>query len=249
MEIISAGLVILALKAKDPIGVQNNVSIYDDPKEGHNYLMMVDVAKGRGMDYSTFNIIDVTSKPFKQVAVFRDNMMSPLLFPDVIYKYAMHYNECYVVIESNDQGAVVCNGLYYDLEYENVFVESYTKANAIGVTMTRKIKRIGCSTLKDIVEQKKIEIVDLHTIQELSTFVAKGSSYEAAHGNHDDLVMNLVMFGYFSTTPFFAESTDVDMKGMLYAERVKQIEDDLIPVGIFGDELSSEGPQWEVWKG
>ena len=51
-------------------------------------------------------------------------MISPLLFPDMIYKYATHYNECYVVVESNDAGQVVCNGLYYDLEYENMFVES-----------------------------------------------------------------------------------------------------------------------------
>ena len=240
---------LLSLKAKDPLSVSNHVSIYDDPIEGNNYIMFVDVAKGRGMDYSTFNVIDVTSKPFKQVAVFRDNITSPLLYPDIIYKYAMHYNECYVVIESNDQGAVVCNGLYYDLEYENVFVESYTKANSVGVTMTRKTKRIGCSTIKDILEQGKLEIIDINTIQEMSTFIARGNSYEADHGHHDDLVMNLVMFGYFSTTPFFAESTDIDMKGMLYAEHVKHIEDELIPIGIFGSDCVEEDDGWEVWKG
>jgi len=215
--------------------------------------MFVDVARGRGMDYSTFNIIDVSEKPFKQVAVFRDNMTSPLLFPDVIYKYANHYNECYVVIESNDQGVVVCNGLYYDLEYENVFVENYTKANAVGVTMTRKVKRIGCSTIKDILEQSKLEIVDSNTIQEMSTFISRGSSYEADHGNHDDLMMNLVMFGYFTTTPWFAESTDIDMKGMLYAEKVRHIEDSLIPIGVMGDNSPGVhhplGDGWEVWKG
>ena len=241
---------LLALKAKEPIAIQNHVSIYENPVEGHQYITLVDVARGRGMDYSTFNVIDVTEKPFKQVAVFRDNMVSPLLFPDIIYKYANYYNEAYVVIESNDQGAVVCNGLYYDLEYENVFVESYTKANAIGITMTRKTKRIGCSTIKDILEQGKLEIVDMNTIQEMSTFIAKGNSYEADHGNHDDLMMNLVMLGYFSTTPWFAESTDIDMKGMLYAEKVASIEAELIPVGSFGDyQEYDEGPQWEVWKG
>ena len=244
---------LLALKSKRPLSVTNNVSIYEDPIAGHNYIMFVDVARGRGMDYSTFNIIDVSEKPFKQVAVFTDNMTSPLLFPDVIYKYANHYNECYVVIESNDQGVVVCNGLYYDLEYENVFVENYTKANAVGVTMTRKVKRIGCSTIKDILEQSKLEIVDSNTIQEMSTFISRGSSYEADHGNHDDLMMNLVMFGYFTTTPWFAESTDIDMKGMLYAEKVRHIEDSLIPIGVMGDNSPGVhhplGDGWEVWKG
>ena len=161
---------LLSLSSRDPLVITNSVKIYNNPIEDHNYLMFVDVSKGRGMDYSTFNIIDVTCKPFKQVAVFRDNMMSPMLFPDVIYKYATYYNNCCVVIESNDAGQVVCNGLHYDLEYENVYVESMIKANAIGVTMTRKIKRIGCSNIKDIIEQGKLEIVDNETIIEMSTF-------------------------------------------------------------------------------
>ena len=241
---------LMGMKSIDPIAINNHVSIYYDPIPKHNYLMFVDVSKGRGMDYSTFNIIDVSSVPFKQVAVFRDNMTSPLLFPDVIYKYANHYNQCYVIIESNDQGAVVCNGLHYDLEYENVFVESMIKANAIGVTMTRKTKRIGCSNIKDILEQGKLDIYDNETIIELSSFVAKGNSYKADHDGHDDLMMNLVMFGWFTSTPFFEDATNVNMKNLLYKEKIKQIEDDMIPVGIFGEPDSHpEGDGWVVWKG
>ena len=61
-------------------------------------MCFVDVAKGRGMDYSTFNIINVSTQPFQQVAVYRDNMISPLLLPDIIYKYAKTYNDAHVVI-------------------------------------------------------------------------------------------------------------------------------------------------------
>ena len=65
--------------------------------------MTVDVSKGRGQDYSTFNVIDISTRNFKQVAVYRNNTISPVLFPNIIYKYAKFYNDCYVVIESNDQ--------------------------------------------------------------------------------------------------------------------------------------------------
>jgi hypothetical protein len=244
-----SGDILLNLKAAAPIYTQNNVKVYNRPKEGHSYLMFVDVAKGRGMDYSTFNILDVTSRPFKQVAVYRDNTISPLLFPDIIYKYAKTYNEAYVIIESNDQGSLVCNGLYYDLEYENVFVESMVKANSIGVTMNKRVKRIGCSTIKDLVETHKIDIVDADTIIEMSTFVAKGTSYEASDGNHDDLMMNLVMFGWYSTTPFFAETTDIDIKNMMYAEQVRHMEDELVPFGIVDDgrEEEYEVQGGDVW--
>src|SRR6056300_567454 len=153
-----AGEFLLGLKAADPLVRQESIRTYERPQEGHDYIMTVDVAKGRGQDYSTFNIIDITQRPFKQVCVYQDNMISPLLFPDIIHKYARTYNEAYVIIESNDQGAVVCNGLYYDWEYENVYVESVVKANAIGVTMNRKVKRIGCSNLKDLIEQNKLMV-------------------------------------------------------------------------------------------
>ncbi len=214
--------------------------------------MCVDVAKGRGRDYSTFNIIDTSVKPFKQVAIYRNNMISPLLFPDIIYKYAMTYNEAYVIIESNDQGAVVANGLYYDLEYEQTHVESMVKAGSIGVTMNKKVKRIGCSNMKDLIEQSKLEIVDSETILEMSTFVARGSSFEASDNNHDDLVMNLVMFGWFITTPFFGEMSDIDIKGMLYEEQLKAIEQDMLPFGFMDDgkeeevEVDSTGQRWIV---
>jgi hypothetical protein len=169
--------------------------VYEPPNKKHNYVMCVDVSKGRGQDYSTFNVIDISQRPFKQVAVYRNNTISPLLYPNIIYKYATLYNEAYVIIESNDQGSLVTNGLYQDLEYENLHMESAIKADRIGVEMNRKIKRIGCSAIKDIIENGKLKIVDPQTIIEMSTFVAKGVSFEASEGNHDDLMMNLVMFG------------------------------------------------------
>jgi hypothetical protein len=213
--------------------------------------MFVDTSRGRGQDYSTFTVIDVSTNPLIQVCTYRCNTMSPLLLPDLLYKYAQYYNMCYVIVESNDAGQVVCNGLYYDLEYENVFVESMIKANAIGVTMTRKVKRMGCSNIKDIMEQKKLVINDEDTIREMSTFISKGSSYEADHNNYDDLMMNLVLFGWFTSTMFFREATDVKLKHMLYKEKVKQLQDEVIPVGnIYEDKLNHPfGKGWEVWRG
>jgi hypothetical protein len=230
------------------------VWIYEEPQKKHEYIMTVDVSKGRGQDYSTFNVIDISTRPFKQVAVYRNNIISPILFPNVIYKYAKVYNEAYVVIESNDQGTVVCNGMYYDFEYENMHVESAVKANALGIEITRKTKRLGCSNIKDILENNKLEIVDENTILEISTFIAKGQSYEASDGNHDDLMMNLVMFGYFSTSNNFAELTDINMKKMLFDQRMQEIDQDVLPFGFIDDGLddiheSPEdvlGQQWAI---
>ena len=243
---------LMSLRATNPVKILEggDVLIYKETEKKHDYIMVVDVAKGRGQDYSTFNVIDISVRPFEQVAVYRNNTISPILFPNIIYKYAKVYNNAYIVVESNDQGSLVTNGLYYELEYENLHAESAIKADGLGITMTRKVKRLGCSGIKDILENKKLKVVDENTIIELSTFVAKGQSYVANDGNHDDLVMNLVMFGYFITTEFFADMTNIDLKQILFESKMKQIEDDMVPFGFIDDGeqfiQETEKPTWYV---
>ena len=232
---------LMELRAKQPKRhiEQGDGFIYSDPEKGKEYIMCVDVGKGRGQDYSTFTLIDISVKPFEQVAVYRNNTISPLLFPSIIYKYAKLYNNAYVIVESNDQGSLVANGLYQELEYDNVHMESAVKANAIGQAMTRRVKRLGCSGLKDLIETNKLKIYDEQTILEISTFVAKGNSYEASEGNNDDLIMNLVMFGYFAQTQFFNDMTDINLKEMLFKQRMAEIEADIVPFGWVDD-----GSEW-----
>ena len=245
---------LLNLRAKPPKRYMEGglLKIYEEPIKGHDYVMTVDVSKGRGQDYSTFTLIDISVRPFAQVAVYRNNTISPLLFPNVIYKYAKPYNDAYVVVESNDQGAVVCNGLYHDLEYENVHVESSVKANAIGIEINRKTKRLGCSAIKDILETKRLTINDDSTILEISTFEAKGQSYEASDGNHDDLMMNLVLFGYFVSTQYFSDMTDINLKQMMFEQKMQEIENDVVPFGFIDDgsaaiqQIENQDDPWRI---
>lgn len=224
--------VLLALQKVDPVRLFQQVRIYKEPEELHPYVMLVDVSKGRGQDYSTFTIIDTSVTPFKQVAVFKDNLISPLIFPDIIVRLAKTYNNALVIIENNDAGQVVCNSVYHEYEYENTFVSSAVKASGIGVTMTKRTKRIGCSNLKDLIESGKLEVCDVDTISELSSFEVKGGSYEASGNAHDDLVMNLVLFAWFVSTDMFKDQSNVDLRNLLYSDRLKELEDDVVPFGI-----------------
>ena len=245
--------ILLGLRSIDADWSRDNINIYTRPIEGHAYICTVDVSKGRGIDYSTFSIFDVSVQPFKQVATFRDNMLSPMLLPDMVNKYVKPYNEALVIVENNAEGGMVAQQLHYDIEYPNVFVQGMTKQEDIGVTMNKKVKRIGCSTLKELLEEHRLELCDRATITELLTFVNKGTSYEAAKGYHDDMVMNCVLFSWFVTTEYFYHLTDSQVKDLLYSEQQKMIEDDMLPAGVFGsvkDETESfvdpEGDRWFI---
>ena len=216
---------LLGMRALDGEWKKDGLTVYDTPKENHNYVVTVDVSQGRGFDFSTFSIFDVSQRPFKQVCTYRDNMISPMLFPDLINKYCSRYNEALVIIENNAEGSMVATQLHYDIEYPNVFVQGMSKAEDIGVTMTKRIKRIGCSTLKELLEENRMTVCDREGITELMTFISKGSSFEADRGFHDDMVMNLVLFSWFVTTEHFYHLTDRQVKELLYAEQQKQIDE------------------------
>jgi hypothetical protein len=230
---------LLGMRTIDAEWGKEDFSMYKRPVDDHTYICTVDVAKGRGMDFSTFTIFDISTTPFTQVAVYRNSMISPMLFPDIINKYASAYNKALVIVENNAEGAMVANQLHWDIEYDNVFVQGVIKAEDIGVTMNKKIKRIGCSTLKELLEENRLQLVDRHTVTELMTFINKGMSFEAAKGYHDDLVMNCVLFSWFVTTEYFHHLTNHQIKDLLYAEQQKLIEQDLLPAGVFGDPSNS----------
>jgi hypothetical protein len=232
------------LRATDPIKKleKGSLRIFNKPKKGHEYVLVADCAKGRGQDYSAFNIIDVSSDPFEQVATYRNNKISPYLYPTVIEKYATLYNEALAVIEANDIGHLVAKGLYQDLEYENTYIESAIKADKIGVEMNKKVKRIGCSSIKDIIEEGKLILHDKYTINELNTFEKSGYGYAASDGNHDDLAMTLVLFGFFANSTDFEELADIKLRELLYEQRMRDIEEDLPPFG----HIPSNGVRAEV---
>ena len=105
------------------------LDIYEEPQINHSYLIPVDTAHGVGQDYSVFPIIDISVMPYKMVAKYRDNTISPMLFPEMIDRYGRWYNNAYVLPETNDIGQMVAEALHQDLEYENI-ITSIMKGRA-----------------------------------------------------------------------------------------------------------------------
>lgn len=219
------------LAYKDPIFSKNSLDIFINPEPNHKYFISVDVGRGRGLDYSVFNVIDVTEYPYKQVAKYRNNDISHLLLPSEVEKAARAYNNAMVLVELNDAGTEVANILYQDLEYENIFsVKATNTRYDLGLVQTKRSKQIGCSNIKDLVETNKLIVYDLDTIVEMSTFVKKRKmngmfSYEADSGSHDDLMMSMVNFAWAVQQPQFKDLMDQNLRTKMLAERGLAMED------------------------
>jgi hypothetical protein len=238
--------VIAKLSPGQIIYSKDGLDVYEAPVKDHNYVMVVDTAKGVGGDYSSFIIVDITEVPYKQIAKYRDNKISPMLYPTVINKVATEYNEAYVLVEVNSSEQVA-SILYSEMEYENIlFVNRGSSGQVVsggfgggqtqlGVVTDKRVKRIGCSNFKSMVEENKLLIQDADTITEISTFIETKGSYKADEGYHDDLVMPLVLFSWLTTNPYFKELNDVNLRQIMYENQMKQIEDELTPFGFMND--------------
>ena len=240
---------IAAMSTKQFVYTKDGLDILEEPQEDHVYMLIADTSRGVGGDYSAFAVVDITAYPFTVVAKYRSNRISPLLFPNIIYKVAKDYHKAYCLVEINDNGQQVADSLYMDLEYENVFFVGsssksgqylsggFTPGATLGVRTTKQVKRLGTTTFKSLVESTKLLIHDPEIIEEISTFIEVRGTHKADEGYHDDLVMCLVLFSWATNEPFFKDLTDSNLRKALYEEQFKQIEENLTPFGIVNDGL------------
>ena len=238
----------------NPIQSNAGLDMYEKPNDGGTYVVVADVARGTNNDFSAFIVFDVTTVPYKIVAKYRNNEIKPLLFPNIIYDVSKAYNEAYILVEVNDIGEQVATALQFDLEYDNLIMASmrgragqvvgggFSGGKAqLGVRTTKAVKRLGCSNLKQIVETDKLIINDYDLINEFSTFILKGQSFEAEEGHTDDLAMCCVLFSWLVEQTYFKELTDDDIRARMFLEQQHQLEQDMAPFGFVDDGLD-DGP-------
>lgn len=233
---------ILQLSSAEPISRNDTTQIYKQAKTGNNlYVIVVDTSRGVGGDYSSLVVFDASKIPYEVVAVYKNNKISPLTFPNIIYQYAKSYNDAYVCIEVNDNGQQVADILYRELEYEHmVFTQMKGRAGQIlsggfanrpgvGVRTTKTVKRIGCANLKTLIETDKLFVEDQWIIDELTTFIEIGDSFQAEEGHHDDLVMCCVLFSWLVQQPYFKDWTDTNVRERLIRENFNLIDEEILP--------------------
>ena len=256
-----------SLAYKTPIHKNDEgLRIYEEPKKDHIYFVGVDVARGTGLDYHAFSVIDITrdDEPYKVVATFKNNELSPMVFPTVVHSLCKQFNNAYCMVEINDIGGQVADILHNEFEYENILMTSVRGrkgqtldggfgqgGSQLGIRTTIATKRVGCSNLKNLIEEDKLLIEDFGIIDELISFIAKRQSFEADDGHNDDLVMSLILFAWCTTQQYFKDLLNMDVRKAMYKEKLEQIEEEMTPFGFIdtgmGEEYEkdSEGTLWK----
>lgn len=261
-ETLISGSKLSSIVTKSPLKSLNSLDIYEDPIENHVYVTIVDTARGVEKDYHAFTIIDISSPPYNVVAKYRNNEIKPEMYSYVVKDAALKYNKSFLLCEVNDIGYQVAKDLVDD-EYPNMLMcstksrsgqfigQNFSGKYELGVKMQKNIKKVGCIKLKTLIEENILLINDRDIFAELTTFVQKGSTFEAEMGKNDDLVACLVLFAWLTTNQYFKDIIDIDLRKRLLQEKKDKEEDDIMPFGYppeQGETIIDEktNTMWEV---
>ena len=226
-----------------PIDERNDVRYFAYPAQQHNYIMTVDVSRGRGLDYTAFSVIDITSSPYHIVCTFKNNTISPNVeLPVLLNKIGRMYNMALIVVENNDLGESVGNALWYDWEYDNLVWthnEQIAGHGAIGVKTTRKVKSVGTNAMKSLIENHQLILHDFRIIQELSVYVRQKKGLFGAQDTsiNDDLCSCVFLFGWLTQQTYFQDLTNSNINQTIGKKFVNEV-DDYLPMGFYVDGIN-----------
>ncbi len=202
-------------------GFDRNYYIWEEYNPENSYLLVADVARGDGRDYSAFQLIDVTN--MVQVAEYQGKLDLDH-FARVLFDAGREYGECMLVVENNNIGYSVLTKLI-DMEYPNLFfstkgsndyidpIMAETMSNSIpGFTTSMKSRPLIIAKLEEFMRNQLITINSTRLLNELKTFIWNNGKPEAMKGYNDDLVLSMAIACWVRDTALVANQRDLAYK-------------------------------------
>jgi len=209
---------------KEPLekrGVDQNLWVWESADYYRNYIVVADVARGDGKDYSTFHVIDTESNV--QVAEYR-GQIGTKEFGHLLVGIATEYNEALLVIENANIGWATIQ-VAIDRNYSNLYyspraesnVDSYfdqymdTSKAVAGFTMSARTRPMVVGKFQEYISEKSVTIQSKRLIEEMKVFIWRNGRAEAQQGYNDDLVMAFGIAMYIRDTALKYRQRGLDL--------------------------------------
>ena len=177
--------------------------IWEQPQEGHQYIMGVDVARGDGADASTVVVLDFTT--MEQVMEYKGKIQ-PDLLAQVVEEYGTLYGALAVVDIAGGMGVTTVLKLlevgYTNLHYDDRSkvlarrkdLEQYSDdGNAVPGFNANGVRLPMIANMEYMIRTDQIKIRSRRMTSEMKTFIYKNGRPDHQEGKHDDLLMALGM--------------------------------------------------------
>jgi intein/homing endonuclease len=192
---------------KDPIltlGAEDEIWIWEEPQEGHQYILGCDVSRGDGEDASTIVILDFTT--MEQVMEYQGKIQ-PDLLAQIVEEYGEMYKAYTVVDITGGMGVSTVlkllefdyKRLHYDVAGGKILsskqreIANYGKGDKIPGFQATSVRLPMIANLEYKIRTDAVKIRSVRLTSELKTFIYKNGRPDHMEGYHDDLIMALAM--------------------------------------------------------
>jgi hypothetical protein len=210
---------------KEPMerrGADMNLWVWEPVDYSRSYMVVADVARGDGKDYSTFHVMDIENN--SQVAEYR-GQLGTKEFGHLLVGIASEYNQALLIIENASIGwstiqTVIDRGydnLYYSPKGGNMTAESYFdqydyNSNMVaGFSMNARTRPLVIGKFQEYVNEKAVIIQSKRLVEEMKVFIWKNGRAEAQGGYNDDLVMAFGIAMYIRDTALKFRQQGLDL--------------------------------------
>ena len=191
---------------QDPIektGFDGNLWRWEYPTANGSYMVVADVARGDGSDFSACHVMDIINAT--QVAEYKGKIDTKD-FGNFLVNLSTEYNDALLVIENSNIGWA-CIQQCIDRQYKNLFYMSKDlkyvdvehqmrnkyrtdeRQMVAGFSTTSKTRPLIISKLDEYFREKAVTIRSNRLIDELFTFIFNNGRAEAMKSYNDDLTM------------------------------------------------------------
>jgi len=207
----------IVTEPKHRTGFDRNYHIWEEYCPGFEYLLVADVARGDGKDYSVFHVIKISTM---EVVAEYQGKPNIDMFANLLNSVGREYGDCMLVVENNNIGFSVLEKLI-EVEYPNVYhsiksTHEYVdqlgaegKNSAVpGFTTSLKTRPLIIAKLEEFIRNGAVTIYSSRTVSELKTFVWNNGKPQAMRSYNDDLVMSLAIACWVRDTVITASKRD-----------------------------------------
>ena len=211
---------------KEPLerrGVDRNLWIWEPADYTQSYMVIADVARGDGKDFSAAHVIHVESNT--QVAEYK-GQLPPKEFGFFLVGLATEYNQALLVVENANIGwstldAVQERGyknLYFSPKSDagsnaDAYFDQYMDNSKLvpGFTTSMKTRPLIVNKFREYIGDKSVVIQSKRLLEEMKVFIWKNGRPEAQSGYNDDLIMSFAIGMYLRDTSLRFKSQNLEM--------------------------------------
>jgi hypothetical protein len=206
---------------KHRTGFDRNFWIWEEFDPTCNYIVVVDVARGDGADFSTFHVLKLETL---EIIGEYQGKLTPDLYANMLNQVGREFGNAMIVVENNNIGYTVLDKLvefgypniYYSIKSTHEYIEQhqaeFSPSAIAGFSTTQKTRPLIVAKLEEFIRNKLITVYSSRTINEMKTFIWKNGKPQAMKGYNDDLIMALAIACWVRDTALQTNARDLNYK-------------------------------------